>query len=72
MIIQILNRQFWQSDTDQCLRLECVSSVTISDIVIVIVTVIIIIIIIISTIIRVSSAQYAWNLSSFRKAVYTH
>lgn len=71
MIIQILNRQFWQSDTDQCLRLECVSSVTISDIVIVIVTVIIIIIII-STIIRVSSAQYAWNLSSFRKAVYTH
>lgn len=71
MIIQILNRQFWQSDTDQCLRLECVSSVTISDIVIVIVTVIIIIIII-STIIRVSSAQYARNLSPFRKAVYTH
>lgn len=28
MIIQTLSRQFWQSDTSQCLRLECVSSVT--------------------------------------------
>lgn len=49
------------------------SQYNIYDIAIVIVAVIIIIIIIIiSTIIRVSSAQYARNLSSLREALYTH
>lgn len=48
------------------------SQYNISDIAIVIVSAIIIIIIIISTIIRVSSAQYARNLSSLREALYTY